>query len=63
MITKMKKSISLSNSVLEELVAINKNMNISKFVETAVVYYINELKKQERIQRDIKILNANGLDF
>ena len=63
MITKMKKSISLSNSVLEELVAINKNMNISKFVETAVVYYINELKKQERIQRDIKILNANAARF
>ena len=59
MITKTKKSISLSNSLLEALAEININMNISQFVETALVYYINEMKRQERIQRDIKILNDN----
>jgi len=59
MITKTKKSISLSNSLLEALAEININMNISQFIETALVYYINEMKRQERIQRDIKILNDN----
>ena len=59
MITKTKKSISLSSSLLEELYFINKNMNLSDFIETALTYYINELKKQERIKRDIEIINAN----
>ena len=41
----------------------NKNMNISQFIETALVYYINELKKQERRHRDIEIINANAKRF
>ena len=63
MITKTKKSISLSNSLLEDLDMINKNMNISQFIETALEFYINELKKQERRQRDIEIINKNAKRF
>ena len=48
---------------MEELAVVNKTMNISQFIETAVIYYISELKKQERIQKDIKILNANAARF
>ena len=59
----MKKSITLSNTLLAELSAINKNMNISQFIETAVAYYINEIKKQERIQQDIYIIKANADRF
>jgi len=63
MITKTKKSLSLSNTLLRDIAAINKKMNISQFVEAALVFYINELKKQERRQRDIKILKANAMRF
>ena len=63
MITKTKKSVSLSSSLLKELYSFNKNINISEFTETALYYYINELKRQERIQRDIKIINANTKRF
>ena len=63
MITKMKKSITLSNALLAELSAINENMNISQFIETAVAHYINELKRQERVQRDIYIIRANADRF
>ena len=63
MVTKTKKSVSLSNSLLENIALHNKNRNISQFVETAIVYYINDLKKQERRQRDIEIINANAERF
>jgi metal-responsive CopG/Arc/MetJ family transcriptional regulator len=63
MITKVKKSISLSNSLLKELAPFNKDRNISQFIETALVYYINELKKHKRRQRDIEIINANAKRF
>ena len=63
MITKTKKSISLSNYLLEDIAMINNDMNISQFIETALVFYINELNRQERIQRDVEILNANAKRF
>jgi len=63
MITKTKKSISLSNSLLKELAAINKELNLSEFVEKALVFYINELRRQERERRDIEIINANAKRF
>nr|MCL2230285.1 type II toxin-antitoxin system CcdA family antitoxin [Treponema sp.]MCL2237325.1 type II toxin-antitoxin system CcdA family antitoxin [Treponema sp.] len=63
MITKIKKSVSISSSLLEDLAEVNRNMNISQFVETALAFYINELKKQERRQCDIKIINANRERF
>ena len=63
MIIKIKKSITLSKSLLAELAVINENMNISQFIETAVIFYINELKKHERIQRDINIIRANSDRF
>jgi len=44
MITKIKKSVSLSNSLLKELALFNKDENISQFIETALAYYIKELK-------------------
>ena len=59
MITKTKKSISLSISLLEELAYFNKNKNISDFIEASLVYYINELKKQERNKQDMEIIKAN----
>jgi metal-responsive CopG/Arc/MetJ family transcriptional regulator len=63
MITKTKKSVSLSNSVLKELSLHNNDGNISRFIETALIYYINELKKQERRQRDKEIIKANAKCF
>jgi metal-responsive CopG/Arc/MetJ family transcriptional regulator len=63
MITKTKKSVSLSNTLLEELDQVNKTMNISEFIENALVFYINELKRKERIRRDIEIINANAVRF
>ena len=63
MITKTKKSISLSNSLLKELVQYNNDNNISEFIENALVYYINELKRQERISRDMEIIKKNAKRF
>jgi len=63
MITKIKKSVSLSNSLLEELALMNKGKNISEFIEKALAHYINELKRQERGKRDMDIINANAKRF
>jgi metal-responsive CopG/Arc/MetJ family transcriptional regulator len=63
MITKAKKSISLSNVLLQELTLYNSEKNISQFIETALIYYINELKKQKRRQRDKAIINTNAKRF
>ena len=63
MITKAKKSITLSNVLLEDIAAINKRMNISQFIESALVFYLKELKKKERGQRDTAIINANKKRF
>jgi metal-responsive CopG/Arc/MetJ family transcriptional regulator len=63
MITKTKKSVSLSNPLLKELARLNKDSSISEFIERALVYYMNELKRQERGQRDIEIINANAERF
>ena len=63
MITKTKKSVSLSNSLLKELALLNKDKSISEFIENALAHYMNELKKQERIRRDIEIINANAKRF
>jgi hypothetical protein len=63
MITKTKKSVSLSSSLINEMALYGKDRNISQFIETAIVYYLNELKKKERAQRDKKIINANARRF
>jgi metal-responsive CopG/Arc/MetJ family transcriptional regulator len=63
MITKTKKSVSLSNYLLEELVLINKDMNISEFIEKALIHYISELRRQELGRRDMEIINANAKRF
>ena len=63
MITKTKKSVSLSNSLLEELILLNKDGNISEFIEKALTHYINELKRKERGRRDLEIINANAKRF
>jgi len=63
MITKTKKSVSLSNALLKELVLINKDRSISEFIEKALLHYINELKRRERGQRDIQIINDNAQRF
>ena len=63
MISKMKKSISLSSSLLEEMALVNKDRSVSDFIETAIAYYLRELKKQERKTRDLEIINANAERF
>jgi metal-responsive CopG/Arc/MetJ family transcriptional regulator len=63
MITKTKKSVSLSNSLIDEMALYSSDANTSQFIETALVYYINELKKQELRQRDKEIINANAKRF
>jgi metal-responsive CopG/Arc/MetJ family transcriptional regulator len=60
MITKRKTSVSLSQTLLEELDAFNKKGNVSEFVEEALVFYLTELKRSARRQRDIEILNRNA---
>jgi metal-responsive CopG/Arc/MetJ family transcriptional regulator len=63
MITKTKTSVSLSHTLLEELAQFNKGETVSEFVEKALAYYINELKRRERGQRDIAIIQANAERF
>jgi metal-responsive CopG/Arc/MetJ family transcriptional regulator len=63
MITKTKKSVSLSNSLMKEMAQYSNDMNVSQFIESALIYYINELKKQERNKRDKRIINANSRRF
>jgi len=60
MITKRKTSVSLSQTLLEELDSFNKKGNVSEFVEEALVFYLTELKRSARIQRDIEIINRNA---
>ncbi|MHB9294015.1 hypothetical protein Holit_03139 [Hollandina sp. SP2] len=63
MIRKVKTSVSLSRSLIEELAPFNETGNISQFVEQALTYYLAELKRQERIKRDSELLNANIARF
>jgi len=63
MSTKTKKSISLSSSLLKEMDTVNKDRDISEFIEKALIHYINKLKRQERGLRDIEIINANADRF
>ena len=63
MITKTKKSISLSSVLLAELAMYNRDRSISEFIDKALVFYLNELKRQERSRQDIKIINANAKRF
>ena len=63
MITKAKKSVSLSYALLDDLAHFNNGGNVSDFIETAVSYYVNELKKRERGRRDTEIINANAKRF
>ena len=63
MITKSKKSVSLSNSLLDEMALYNPGKCVSEFIEDALIYYIDNIKKQERIKRDLEILNANAGRF
>ena len=60
MITKRKTSVSLSQTLLEELDSFNKKGNVSEFVEEALVFYLTELKRTARGQRDIEIINRNA---
>jgi metal-responsive CopG/Arc/MetJ family transcriptional regulator len=60
MITKRKTSVSLSRTLLEELAQFNEKGNVSEFVEEALVFYMTELKRTARRQRDIEIINRNA---
>ena len=63
MITKTKTSVSLSSSLLKELTLLNKGRSVSEFIEKALTFYMSELKRQKRGQRDIEIINANAKRF
>ncbi|MDR2898233.1 MAG: ribbon-helix-helix domain-containing protein [Spirochaetaceae bacterium] len=63
MVTKTKKSISLSNTLLNELTQVNGYSTISEFIENAVSFYIKELKRVKRVQHDIEILNAKSKEL
>ena len=63
MITKTKKSISLSTALLREIAKVNKDRSLSEYIEKALMYYVEALKKQERSRRDIEIINANAKRF
>jgi len=60
MITKRKTSVSLSQTLLDELDSFNKKGNVSEFVEEALAFYLTELKRSARRQRDIEIINRNA---
>lgn len=63
MITKSKKSISLSTSLLKEITQYSEGKNVSEFVQEALTYYMYELKKRDRGQNDIEIIKANAQRF
>ena len=63
MITKTKTSVSLSTALLKELAVHSNGRSVSEFIEKALAYYLTELKRQERGQRDIEIINANAARF
>ena len=63
MITKTKKSVSLSNALLQEIALANNDINLSEYIENALIHYMNFLRRQERGVRDIKIINANAKRF
>jgi metal-responsive CopG/Arc/MetJ family transcriptional regulator len=63
MVTKTKKSITLSNALLSELVRVNNYGNISEFIENAVHFYIKEFLRIERIQNDIEILKTKNKEL
>ena len=63
MITKTKKSISLSTTLLREIELLNNDRSISEYIENALIYYLNALKRQERGRRDIEIINAHAKRF
>ncbi|MCB1146746.1 MAG: hypothetical protein KDK41_08765 [Leptospiraceae bacterium] len=57
---KVKTSITLSDSLLPEIDRCAGEVNRSEFIENAVIHYISELKRQERDQNDLRILNQNN---
>ena len=63
MLTKTKTSVSLSPSLLAEFAPYTMNENTSQLVEKALVYYLAELKRQARGQRNIEIINAHAQRF
>ena len=63
MITKTKTSVSLSPSLLAEFAPYTRNENTAQLVEKALGYYLAELKRQARGQRDIEIINAQAQRF
>ena len=63
MITRVKKSVSISNSLLNDFTMLKINMNTSQLINTALVNYRDELMKKTRAARDIEILNANIYRF
>ncbi|MCL1912022.1 MAG: hypothetical protein FWG13_07445 [Leptospirales bacterium] len=59
MITKVKTSVSISRALLEDIAPFNKKGNVSEFMEQALIYYLAELKRLARRQRDIEIIKNN----
>jgi metal-responsive CopG/Arc/MetJ family transcriptional regulator len=58
---KVKTSITLSDSILEEIDnIISLNGNRSLFIEKAIIYYLEKRKKDERNKKDLEIINKTA---
>jgi metal-responsive CopG/Arc/MetJ family transcriptional regulator len=63
MLTKTKTSVSISTPLLKEMAKYDDNGNKSEFIEQAITYYLQTLRRQERIKHDVAILNAHAEQF
>ena len=52
--------VSLPKDLLEQANNVNKDMQISDVIETALRDYVAKESRQELNQRDIEIINANA---
>lgn len=57
---KVKTSITINNEILKKIdESVEHTQNRSKFIETAVIYYIKHYRKTQRDINDLKIINRN----
>lgn len=57
---KVKTSITISDYIIKEIDSISKDKkNRSRFIEEAVVEYINKKKKTKRDKRDLDLINKS----
>jgi metal-responsive CopG/Arc/MetJ family transcriptional regulator len=59
-IERVETTVSLPKDLLEQANLINKDVQISDVIETALRDYVAKEKPQELNRRDIEIINANA---